>query len=93
MIREGELLGVLSEVGFGLRDMNEPALWATCRFDDNVSVLLVWRDYQEIRKILVAYQIYDVSGLNGKAVWVNVHQNTATYSRPFEPQAPGMKYL
>lgn len=76
-------LGVVSGVGFGMRDMREPGLWFTISTLRG-SALAVFHGEEAIRVIKEA-QCYDVQQLDGKACIVNEDDHSTRFVSWFKP--------
>lgn len=62
-------VGVMTDVGFGLRDLNIPCLWFTIRVDPSSAALQVFTEWVEIKRIIEESGVRDVRQLEGKACW------------------------
>ena len=65
---ETEELGVITEVGFGMRDCNSPVLWMSIAL--YAGGFLSVMNSAEACKFIMANDIYDISELKGRAVRV-----------------------
>ena len=80
---EGErCLAIISEVGFGMRDLSEPVLWWTVHTDESWAALHVFPVAQAV-EIIKAYGVRDVKDLDGRPVWVRRGDGRITFDRPW----------
>jgi len=82
--KNGEVcLGVISEVGFGLRDVGQPVLWFTVHTDENWASLQVFTVGEAVQ-IIKDYGVRDVRDLDGKPVWVRKDGPIMTFERAWK---------
>jgi hypothetical protein len=79
-------LGIISEVGFGLRDLNEPVLWWTVHTDEHWAALQVFH-IDQAAQIIKDYGVRDVRDLDGKPVWVEKDAGLVKFARAWTRKA------
>lgn len=71
-------MGIISEVGIGLRDVGRPVLWFTVYVTESSAALQV-KSWETAAEIISDFGVYEVHELNGKACWVSVTSNIIKY--------------
>jgi hypothetical protein len=66
-----EMVGIIRNVGIGMRDCHAPVLWFDVYISEHSAALQVF-SWGEASRIITESQVYDVKTLEGKPCWVSV---------------------
>jgi hypothetical protein len=83
-MNENEVLAIIKNAGFGMRDNERPCLFFDVMFDDSSGALQVFFNYDDICRIIKDHDVWDVTNLNGKACWIEINGGIARWLRAFK---------
>lgn len=79
-----EVMGIIKDAHYGLRDTNQPVLWFTVYTSENSASLQVFGQ-PEADAIIARAQAHDVRDLNGKPCWVRKNGGLVEFLRVWAP--------
>lgn len=83
---DSEVLAVIREVGYGIREREMPCLWFVTRPREHAAVLQVLLG-EAVRDLLAEAGVSDAHELEGRLCWVEADTIDSRFKRLHHPQA------
>ena len=76
-------LAIIEGIGFGNRDVGYPVLFFSTMTSEGCGALQVLEG-KEAMDLIRAYGVYDIKGMEGKPIWVEVNGCKITVAKAWE---------